>query len=146
MSNFTATLTPNSHGVHDAVISCIDYRFRPMIAKWITEELGDQADLIAVAGAAKTLHDATSLDYILGLIKIARDLHGVTTVHILNHVDCGAYGGSKMHESETHEKHFHAEQCDVAANVLKQQFPELTIRRYLVDFNGVHPMAVEAQA
>ena len=140
MSNSTSS-TAASHGVRDAVISCIDYRFRPLISAWIKDELNDQADLVAVAGAAKTLLDPASEQYILGLIKIAEDLHGVTTVHILNHVDCGAYGGSKLHAGEAQEKQFHANQCALATQVIAQQFPGLTVKHYIVDFDGVHAVA-----
>jgi len=144
MTQATSHSTP--HGVRDAVISCIDYRFRPIISKWIAEHLGDQADLIAVAGAAKTLNDAASCDYIESLIKIARDLHGVTTIHLLNHMDCGAYGGSTQHASERAEQHFHAEQCTLAAEKLSHCFPGVTVRRYIVDFTGVHPVEAEEKA
>ena len=134
----SSTPSPASHGVRDVVISCIDYRFRPLIAAWIKDELNDQADLIAVAGAAKTLNDAVSQEYIMGLIKIAQDLHGVTTVHLLNHLDCGAYGGSKLHTSEEQEKQFHSQQCALASEIIARQFPDLTIKAYFVDFSGVH--------
>jgi carbonic anhydrase len=138
MATTTSVTSVTSHGVRDAVVSCIDYRFRPLIAAWIKDELHDQADLIAVAGAGKTLLDAASQQYILGLLKIARDLHGVTTIHILNHLDCGAYGGSKLHATEETEKQFHADQCSLAEQIITQQFPDAVVKRYIVDFSGVH--------
>lgn len=125
------------HGVNDLVISCIDYRFRAQIAAWIKDNLTDQSDLIAVAGAAKALIDATSQKYILNLIQIAVQLHGVTTVHILNHIDCGAYGGSKVHADRQQEQLFHAQQGELAHNVIAQRFPQLTVKSYIVDFERV---------
>ncbi len=94
------------HGVKDAVITCIDYRFRARSAAWIKRNLKDQADLIAVAGASKALLDKHSASYVLSLIKIAVDLHGIKRVHIVDHMDCGAYGGSKEHAGEVAEEIF----------------------------------------
>jgi carbonic anhydrase len=132
--------TQTAHGVRDLVISCIDYRFRPVVAKWIKENLHDQADLVSVAGASKAPISQESHDYILEQIKIGQDLHGVTTIHVLDHVDCGAYGGSKMHEDQKHEESFHQHQCELAQTAIKEAFPDMTIKSYLVTFDDVHEL------
>lgn len=125
----------HSHGVKDLVISCIDYRFRPRIAQWIAQEFDGQADLVAVAGAAKSLLDKPSRQYVLGQIEIGIRLHGIERVHIVNHIDCGAYGGSKVHESEDDETAFHARECEQARQLIQQKFPHVTIYSYALCFD-----------
>ncbi len=135
------------HGCNDLVVSCIDYRFRKTVADWIKTELNDQADLISVAGTSKAFLDETSHNYILGLIKIAVDLHGVKRVHLLDHIDCGAYGGSKQHDCIENEEAFHAKQCSFAYEEIKKEFPELDVQSYIVTFDGIKQcseVAIEA--
>ncbi len=138
-----------SHGVKDLVISCIDYRFRPRVAEWIAGQFNSQADLVAVAGAAKSLIDMPSREYILNQIDIGIRLHGVGRVHIIDHIDCGAYGGSKMHESEDAEIAFHSGQCATAADVIREKFPQLTVLSYALCFDKIvacQPEGVESRA
>lgn len=132
--------TQTQHGVRDLVISCIDYRFRPVVAQWIKETLNDQADLVAVAGASKAPISQESHDYILNQIKIGQELHGVTTVHVLDHIDCGAYGGSKLHSDQEHEQSFHEQQCTRAHSEINKAFPDMTVKSYLVTFDGVREL------
>lgn len=131
--------TVHTHGTDNLVISCIDYRFRSLVAQWIKKEFDNSADLIADAGAAKAILDKASREYILGQIKIGIDLHGVTTVHILNHLDCGAYGGSDKHAGAAAEQAFHAAEGVKAAAVIKGAFPKLDVKINLVTFEGVQP-------
>lgn len=128
---------PQAHGVRDLVISCLDYRFRSTVARWIRTELGDQADLVAMAGASKAVLDEASRACLLQQIDIAVSLHGVTHIHILDHIDCGAYGGSKMHKNKKAETDFHIEQCQQAAALITARFPELAVFSHLVSFDGV---------
>lgn len=127
----------HSHGVKDLVISCIDYRFRPRVAQWIHEEFNDQADLVAVAGASKSILDGPSREYILGQIDIGIRLHGVERIHIVDHIDCGAYGGSKLHDHEDAEITFHAGQCAGAADAIREKFPQLTVLSYALCFDRI---------
>lgn len=139
----THSVSQQSHGTSNLVISCIDYRFRPAVAQWIKKEFNDSADLLADAGAAKSLLDTASCDYILDQIKIGIALHGVTTVHILNHIDCGAYGGSSKHADVTSEHTFHAAEGAKAVAVIREAFPDLTVKTYLVTFEGVQAFPVQ---
>lgn len=134
----TSTTSAHNHGVSDVVISCIDYRFRARVADWIKQALNDQADLIAVAGDSKAFLDDASGQYLLNLIKIAVDLHGVTTVHVLDHIDCGAYGGSKMHDCLENEEAFHSERCSLAADTIARTFPHLNVKSHIVTFDNIH--------
>lgn len=127
----------NAHGVNDVVISCIDYRFRKRVGEWIDQNLEGKADLIAVAGASKALLEDASKDYVLHLIDIAVKLHGVTTIHIIDHIDCGAYGGSKEHNNPEAETTFHAGKCEAASEVILKAFPTMSVERHIMTFDGM---------
>ena len=126
-----------SHGTKDLVICCMDYRFRERVAQWIQETLANTADLVSVAGASKAITSEQSREYIFSLIDIGRNLHGVTTVHILDHIDCGAYGGSSQHTDQAAETTFHSNQCQQATALLAAKYPDLTVKSYYMDFDAI---------
>lgn len=138
--------TSNSHGVQDLVISCIDYRFRANVASWIKTNLTDKSDLIAVAGTSKALITESSREYVIGLIKIGIDLHGVNTIHLLDHQDCGAYGGSKEHTDDRAELNFHNQKLEEAEIIIKQTFPQLTVNKYVMTLSEVKQLTLETVA
>jgi len=129
------------HGVKHLVVSCIDYRFRDKIARWIRTNLKNQADLVSVGGASKAFNDTASVAYLMSHLALARDLHGVTTIHLIDHIDCGAYGGSKQHANETAEKKFHRTELDRAAKAIKKKFPKLKVKKYIATFKGVQALS-----
>lgn len=132
------------HSTADLVISCIDYRFRPLVAAWIKKEFNDTADLVAGAGAGKSLLDPVSRDYILGQIKIGVALHGVKTVHLVQHLDCGAYGGSGKQTDAAAEQAFHATESAKAALVIQRAYPTLAVKTYFATFAGVEEQPAPA--
>lgn len=140
----TLTVIPHNVGfdisesaeAQDLVVSCIDYRFRALIADWIRRQIGNNADLMAVAGAAKDFISHEWRQYLLEQVKAARS---VRRVHLLNHRDCGAYGGSSKHPTLAEERQFHFDQCAVAERFLLDQSPELRVKLYFVDFHSVRP-------
>ncbi len=125
------------HHTNDLVISCIDFRFRPLVNRWIETHLHGQADLAAMAGASKAILDHDSRPVLLNQIKIARDLHDINTVHLMDHVDCGAYGGSGQHIDKLAELTMHRRELAAAATVIEQAFPTLAVKSYVVDFDAV---------
>src|SRR6266542_2111535 len=120
------------HHVDNLVISCIDFRFRPQIARWMAEQLDDQADLVAIAGASKAITDESSQKIVLNQIRIAHDLHSITTVHILDHMDCGAYGGSSQFSNREDELAMHTEKLKEAGQIIATHFPGLRLELYVV--------------
>jgi|GEM_PF-896033 len=81
-----------------AVLKCIDFRFREVDQLFITEQFGvTDFDLVAWPGAAKSVvHDEVMRKKVVTTIKnVCCELHGIKKLVILNHWDCGGYGGSK---------------------------------------------------
>ena len=107
------------------VLLCIDYRFWPHVLPILKKEYG-AFDLIEVAGASKNLaspEKSSDRDYIIENIKTSLDLHHTKTIILTNHIDCGAYGGSKKFESRDQEVLFHAEELKKAKKIIKKHFP-----------------------
>lgn len=90
-----------SHHCSAILIHCIDFRLQPQIKHWLGEQtlLGD-CDVVAVAGASKDIDEGG--EFVLKQVDIAYRLHGVRRVILMNHTDCGAYGGRMEHDAQAH--------------------------------------------
>ena len=86
--------------------------------------LGD-CDIVSVAGAVK------DTDFILGQIGISVRLHDMKEVVLLNHTDCGAYGGSSKFDSESAERDFHIREMQKAKEAILAKYPELSVKLML---------------
>lgn len=118
------------------VLSCIDYRFWPDALSLLEKKYGE-FDLIELAGGSKNLASpSTEADRtaVLESIKVSVELHGAKRIILTNHLDCGAYGGSKAFESTEEEIDFHKLELEKAANIVKETFPELTIEEVIVKY------------
>lgn len=125
------------HEVDDVVLTCMDFRFRPLIAEWINEQLDGKSDQIAMAGATKAILEETSRDSALDYIGIAINLHHVRTLHIIDHIDCGAYGGSAKFGDIDEETTFHLDQIHAAKKIVQERFANLEIVGHIIGFDGM---------
>ncbi len=124
-----------------AVVWCYDHRFEIALNK-LLQCLGVvRSDPIRIAGGAKCL---ASPDYegdrhfIFEQLRWSMRLHGTDTVLLMVHSDCGAYGGLAAFDNDPHkelEHHKHDLRRAVAA--LKAAIPELAVKAFFVDFEGV---------
>jgi carbonic anhydrase len=124
-----------SHDCHDCVIYCMDWRLSPGQAdldKLLVESgiVQPGLDRVIVGGAAKNLASPTNqadIDFILRQIDISDRLHHVKKVVLINHSDCGAYGGSDKFATTEDEIRFHGEELMKAAKVIREKFPHLEV-------------------
>jgi carbonic anhydrase len=124
-----------------AVVWCFDDRFSLVLSKLLKRmEIGN-VDLIRVAGGAKTLASPTNIQerqFVLDQIRTSMRLHDTDTVVLMVHSDCGAYGGlgafdnDPQREAENHRKEMHK-----AYDALKAELPDIKVRAFFVDFEGV---------
>lgn len=127
-----------AHNVDHITVSCIDFRFRAPIAQWIKDSLNDQSDLTAVAGASKAILDEDTQASVLKQIELAQKLHDIKTVHIVDHIDCGAYGGSdKFQGDKAAEVVMHQGELKKAAELIVSRFPGISIETHIIDFGGM---------
>lgn len=132
--------TRKTHRIDHLVFRCIDYRFRCTVDAWVRTELGDEADLVAWPGVSSGFTDPLLRPQMLKTITLAHELHGITTVHLINHMDCGGHGGSKKHADNVAEHRYHETQLRQAADTIVTVFPQLTVRIYVTDTDGVHEL------
>ena len=84
-----------SHTCKAVAIRCIDFRLRTPLTEFFREQgLENQVDDPGLAGGVKDLVEPSgNPDVVLKQISVATALHGVSKVLLINHTDCGAYGG-----------------------------------------------------
>lgn len=119
------------------ILSCIDYRFWPKALPILKKKFGD-FDLIELAGASKNIASPThkaDRHAVLESLKTATDLHNAKTLILTNHLDCGAYGGSKNFSSYDKELSFHKKELRKAEKFIKKIFPKLKIKTFFLTKN-----------
>ncbi len=105
------------------VIHCADPRFQAAYRS-VTDGLRVYHDLLAVPGASKAVVDNLS---IIDYIKLLASFHHFETIHILDHVDCGAFGPVDNELSE------HAKMLAEATRKINRAMPKLKVIPHLLD-------------
>lgn len=132
----------NHYNSQACVIWCFDDRFSKALATYTSEcKIGDY-DLVKIAGGAKSLaspENSNERDFVLKQIKISIKLHNTKKVILMNHADCGAYGGSKSFGNDDMcEKLAHSEELQKAELFLKNNLPnDIEIEKVFVTFGEV---------
>lgn len=124
-----------------AIVWCFDNRFEAALKK-LVKRLGlAYYDPIRIAGGTKYLaspEQERDRQFLLEQIRISMRLHETKTVILMLHSDCGAYGGLSAFENDSQrEAEHHRQELSRAAQILKSEIPELTVKTYFVDFEGV---------
>ena len=113
------------HACEAVVLACIDFRFWRETMQWVDEILGIKSyDFPKMPGAAKAINEAHEGDVALSSIGVPCELHHVKKIVIVNHSDCGAYGGSGKFVSSEEEQAFHEGELRKARDIVKQKYPE----------------------
>lgn len=117
-----------SHTCDALLLMCIDWRFWPWLLPAVKERFGT-FDLVTRAGGALPLvsDNPDEREIVLSQIRIAKKLHGFRSVVIVDHEDCGAYGGSKAFASPEEEHNAHREKLSRAAGFVKEALPDLNV-------------------
>jgi len=108
------------------VAHCIDFRFQEAIKDYFKKNglLGD-CDIISIAGGVK------DSDFILKQLDISVSLHKSHEAVLINHIDCGAYGGSSQFSSFEAERIFHAGELEKTKMQILEKYPSLKIKTIL---------------
>ncbi len=126
------------HPVDNLSLTCIDFRFRALIAEWIKHNLNDQSDIVALAGASMAVLNPDWQATTLTQIELAKQLHDIKTVHIIDHIDCGAYGGSAKFEGDKEaEVAMHHTELAKASQTISARFPTISVETHIIDFDGM---------
>ena len=120
----------NQHQAEAILITCIDFRFHQVTVNYIREDLGiKEFDLLTIPGVAKNLaQDNQPGKEIIRIIKeVSLPLHRIKKIVVMNHWDCGGYGGSSNFSSETDEEKRYKKDLVKAKQILNSKFPELEV-------------------
>lgn len=134
---------PSNGGHNILLLSCMDLRLLDEIVAYMDgRNLTNRYDHVILAGAALgVVHAAhghwakTFWDH----LALARELHDVAEVHILEHRECGAYRkllGLHFANDPDAESQKHAEAAHALESLIRLQHPELTVRSFLMDLEG----------
>jgi len=116
------------------VITCMDYRLhrrtggRDVVGQFV-ESLGRDCDVISRGGACQDLvRPAGAGDpALLRDLQIAVERHGVNTIYLLNHENCGAYADMSF-PSRDEELTRHWQDLRAARDLLQRQFPHVRVQ------------------
>lgn len=133
----------STHICRALVLTCIDFRLQGATAAFIhAAGLTGTSDRVAVAGAAKSLVTpdvGRDREFLLRQIEIAASLHHISEVIVIQHEDCGAYGGSSAFTNAEAEIGHHRAVMQEAKALIARRFPTLTIRFAYARLNEDHP-------
>jgi carbonic anhydrase len=114
----------------------MDFRLTKDVHAWMEEKgLVNDCDIISVAGAAKDIAENPQ-GYVFSLIKLSIELHGIKKVFLMQHRDCGAYGGSAAFSNQSEEFAKHKSEMDKAREIIARQFPNIAVETCLVSPAG----------
>jgi len=134
--------SPSEHYVADAaVLCCFDHRVNRAVRKFLKKQKIEHFDMIVVAGGTKTLaspRNDADRDFILEQVRTSIRLHQAKRVLVMNHSDCGAYGGLAHFKGDrAAEADSHSNELLRARELLSSTFPGILIEPYFVTFDGV---------
>jgi hypothetical protein len=134
------------------LLSCMDYRLLDEVARYMDGRgLTDKYDHVILAGAslgalvdAKPEWGATFWNH----VDVAKDLHHIKKVMIIDHRDCGAYkvfiGPDTAKDRETETRH-HTEQLRKLGSMLTTRYPKFGVELLLMSLDGtVEPVTLTA--
>jgi carbonic anhydrase len=134
--------SPAAQYVADAaVLCCFDHRIGTAVRKFLKKQNIERADMIVVAGGAKTLASPRNdfeQDFILEQVRMSIRLHQTRRVLVMSHSDCATYGGLAHFKGDAAaEAAHHRSELLRAAALLTTNFPGISVEPYFVNFDGI---------
>lgn len=123
----------NRHEVKTVVVTCMDFRFHPLLKEALERDLGvDEYDLIAVAGGCGNLATIGESNgrkqIVLDDIELGVRAHHASRVVLLNHEQCGKYGQAGFSFSDTGaEREFHRNELAKAKQAVLDILPGIEV-------------------
>lgn len=118
-----------THNCKGFIVHCIDFRFRKMLSEYLFSRFSNSYDLVSIAGGVK------NSQFVLEQIKISNALHAPETIVLIQHEDCGAYGGSNAFGNFEKELEVQKIELAKAEALLKQQFSQ-QVEKYFIRLSG----------
>jgi carbonic anhydrase len=134
--------SPDGQYVADAaVLCCFDHRISQVVRKFLKKQGIERADMIIVAGGAKTLASPRNdfeQDFILEQVRMSIRLHQTKRVLVMSHSDCATYGGLAHFKGDRDaEAVHHRAELLRASELLTSNFDGISVEPYFVKFDGI---------
>lgn len=118
-------------------LSCIDGRFIKRIDDWIAKKQ-PVFDYRSEVGASKAIIDSESdRKRFFKVVATSIKLHGIKEIWLFDHIDCGAYGGSKSFNNAKEEKEFHSKRLSKATEIITEKFPKISVKKFYVNWDNI---------
>ena len=119
-------------------LSCIDGRFVKRVVDWVSEKAGKVYDYRTEVGCSKAIADSEiDRKRFFNVVEVAIRLHSIKEIWLIDHIDCGAYGGSKQHADFEAEQSFHVARLEEAAKIVSAKFPELKVKKIYASWDEI---------
>ena len=126
------------------VISCVDFRLRDEIERFLREELYllDDYDEVALPGASLAFVQTKYKNWsktIEDVVALLTSLHHIKQVIFVDHLQCGAY--KLLHAQDTTKSRdlelvAHKQTLSKAKQMMKKKFPDLEVFSFIMDLDG----------
>lgn len=123
-----------NHHCDNLVITCIDFRFQNIFNDFVNSL--KKCDRVSIAGSSKSLVDEDTCKSVLKQIDISIRLHKINKIILLEHEDCGAYGGKAAVTNDQEEISQHSQLCVLANNLIKKHYPKLKVAFFYAKLDG----------
>lgn len=132
-----------SHVCSSLLMHCMDFRFGQAIKDFMDQHgLMNDADMVALAGSAKNIVNPETQAFALRQIEISKTLHSMKTVFLMNHTDCGGYGGRSAFENEQAEYDKLTGDLKESKEIIKNKWPDLEVELWLCKISQADGQAV----
>jgi len=140
---------PDAYIADAAVLCCFDHRISKAIRKFLKKQGIEHADMIIVAGGAKTLASPRNdfeQDFILEQVRMSIRLHKTERVLVMSHSDCATYGGlAHFNGDRDAEAEHHRSELLRARDLLTASFAKISVEPYFVKFDGIWQVNQDGQ-
>ncbi len=109
------------HHCETAVLHCVDFRFRDEQNAFLNLIGIRHYDIWTLPGGVKKIADGNANDFLADLQKVSCGLHAVKKLVLINHADCGAYGGRRAFENSGVERVRQYEDLRKARNIIQEE-------------------------
>jgi len=129
-----------SHTAQALIIHCIDFRFQQGLQKFIADKgLAGLVDVVSLAGSAKNFahpKQESDREFLMRQVDISVKLHAIQRVLIVNHQDCGAYGGSAAFTNFEREEEVYQQDMNMLKEAILEKHPNVSVELYIALLAG----------
>jgi carbonic anhydrase len=123
------------------VLSCMDFRFVNDTVYFLNKQYKDNYNKLSLAGASLGYNQDTFKEWGITIdkhIELAKQLHDVNEIIVIDHMDCGAYRILYDNEQMSKEEEYdlHRKNLNKFRTIMNKKFPELKVTTLLVNIDG----------